>query len=54
MSEASANAELKRFIAKFTPDIARLANAALVKMRKRLPGAVRLVYDNYNALGVGF
>jgi hypothetical protein len=27
---------------------------ALAKMRARLPGAVELVYDNYNALAIGF
>jgi hypothetical protein len=41
-------------LAKYTPEIAGLAKAALVKMRKRLPGAVEMVYDNYNALVIGF
>lgn len=36
------------------PSIAALARRALIKMRKRLPGALELVYDNYNALAVGF
>lgn len=31
-----------------------LAKAVLKKMRARMPGAVELVYDNYNALVVGF
>ena len=31
-----------------------LAKTVLKKMRARLPGAVELVYDNYNALVVGF
>jgi hypothetical protein len=26
----------------------------LAKMRARLPGAIELVYDNYNALAIGF
>src|SRR5438105_11524764 len=30
------------------------ARAVLATMRKRLPGAVELVYDNYNGLVVGF
>jgi len=42
------------FLAKYDPKIASLARSALVKMRKRLPGAVELVYDNYNALVIGF
>lgn len=46
--------ELKRFIGRYSPEIAALGYAALVRMRKRLPTAVQLVYDNYNALGVGF
>jgi hypothetical protein len=33
---------------------AKLARAALTTMRKRLPGAVELVYDNAYALLVGF
>jgi hypothetical protein len=47
-------AQLKAFIAKFEPEIAALAEAALAKMRQRLPSAVQLVYDNYNALAIGF
>jgi hypothetical protein len=55
MSEASeAKAQLAGFIAKFTPEVAAVAKAALVKMRKRYPTALELVYDNYNALGIGF
>ena len=47
-------AQLEGFLAKYTPEIAGLAKAALVKMRKRLPGAVEMVYDNFNALVIGF
>ena len=42
------------FIAKFDPAIARLTRAARTRVRKRLPTAVELVYDNYNALAIGF
>jgi hypothetical protein len=42
------------FIAKFDPAIAKLTRGARAKMRKRLPTAVELVYDNYNALAIGF
>jgi Domain of unknown function (DU1801) len=31
-----------------------VAKKALAKMRKRAPGALELVYDNYNALAIGF
>ena len=46
--------QLDDFLAKYTPEIRRVARAALAKMRKRLPGAVHLVYDNYNALVITF
>lgn len=46
--------QLARFIAKFDPAIAKLVRAARSKLRQRLPGAVELVYDNYNALAIGF
>jgi hypothetical protein len=46
--------QLDGFLAKYTPEIEKLARAALAKMRKRLPGAVQLVYDNYNALVIAF
>ncbi len=47
-------AQLAGFLAKFTPEIAALAKAALVKMRARLPNAIQMVYDNYNFLVIGF
>ncbi len=47
-------AQLAGFLAKYTPETAALARAVLTKMRARLPGAIELVYDNYNALAVGF
>jgi hypothetical protein len=46
--------QLEQFIDKYSPDIGALARAALRRMRHRLPGAVELVYDNYNALVIGF
>jgi len=45
---------LDEFIDKFTPEIARQARAAVKKMRARFPEAHTLVYDNYNALAIGF
>ncbi len=41
-------------MAKYTPDLAKSAKAMLRKMRKRLPGAIELVYDNWNGLVIGF
>jgi len=54
MTGPTAESQLAGFLAKFTPDVAALAKACLAKMRKRLPGAVQPVYDNYNALAIGF
>ncbi len=51
---ASPSAQLNGFLAKFTPEVAAAAKATLMKMRARLPGAIELVYDNYNALAIGF
>lgn len=42
------------FLARFDPKIAADARRAIRAMRRRLPGAVELVYDNYNALVIGF
>jgi len=46
--------QLASFLAKYTPAVAKVARAAHRKMRQRLPGAIELVYDNYNALVIGF
>jgi len=42
------------FIAKFDPHIARLLTSSRRALRKKFPTAVELVYDNYNALAIGF
>jgi len=46
--------QLRSFLDRFSPEIAALARAARAKLRKRLPGAIEMVYDNYNALVIGF
>ena len=43
-----------RFLDAYTPEIAAIAREALAKLRKRLPHAIEMVYDNYNALACGF
>jgi hypothetical protein len=53
-SSSMPRAQLDAFIGKFNPDVAAMARGALRIMEKRLPGATRLVYDNYNALAIGF
>jgi hypothetical protein len=54
VSDESPEQQLEEFISRYTPEIGRLARAVLARMAKRLPGAVQLVYDNYNALVIGF
>lgn len=54
MKDNSSANQLAAFIARYTPEIGALAKAVLARMRARLPGAVELVYDNYNALAIGF
>src|SRR5262249_1918617 len=46
--------QLDGFLAKYSPAVAAQAREVLAAMRARLPGAVELVYDNYNALAIGF
>jgi hypothetical protein len=45
---------LAGFIATFDPAIRKLVRSARVSLRQRLPTAIELVYDNYNALVIGF
>jgi len=47
-------AQLKSFLAKYTPAMRAEMQAAHSKMRKLLPGAVEMVYDNWNGLVIGF
>jgi hypothetical protein len=54
MSEVTPARQLAACLAKYEPSVAASAKGALRRLRKRLPGAVELVYDNYNALAVGF
>lgn len=54
MSVAEPEAQLARFVEKFSP-----ANQALIRevrdaLRTRLPGAYELVYDNYNFFVIGY
>ena len=46
--------QLDKFLAKYERAVSAMARGAIAIMRKRLPGAVELVYDNYNALAIGF
>lgn len=53
-SSAPPNAQIKGFIDKFDPNVAKLARAYRAALRKRFPTATELVYDNYQALAFGF
>ena len=46
--------QVSSFIAKFDPAMARRIRAARTAMRKRLPTALELVYDNYNFFVIGY
>jgi hypothetical protein len=50
----TAERQFASFLARFDPKVAAGARRAIRRMRERLPGAVELVYDNYNALVIGF
>jgi hypothetical protein len=49
-----ARGQLDTFVDKFTPEVAALTRALLAKAKARIPGATIIVYDNYNALAIGF
>ncbi|HET7437416.1 MAG TPA: DUF1801 domain-containing protein [Thermoanaerobaculia bacterium] len=53
MSEA-AETQLARFLARYSPEVAAVARDARAALAARMPHAVQLVYDNYNALVIVF
>ena len=54
LAQADAQSQLDSFLDKYDPDVAAFARRALAKMRKLVPGAIEMVYDNYNWLVIGF
>ncbi len=54
ISPAEAERQLESFLKKYDPEVAAFARRTLTKMRKLVPGAVEMVYDNYNWLVIGF
>jgi hypothetical protein len=54
MALTSPERQLAGFIARFSPEVARVAKAARTRVRKLLPNAFELVYDNYNALALAY
>ena len=54
MDAHDAENQLESFLAKYEPGVAGCARAVRSALRKRFPGAFELIYDNYNALAIGF
>jgi len=54
ISPAAAERQLESFLEKYDPEVAAFARRTLAKMRKLVPGAIEMVYDNYNWLVIGF
>ena len=50
----TAQRQFETFLRKYDPAIAAEAKKSLAKLRRLIPNAVEMVYDNYNALVVGF
>lgn len=53
-AEQSPATQLAGFVAKYEPAVGRLVRATRAAMRKRLPTALELVYDNYQFLAIGY
>lgn len=51
---ATPASQIKDFIAKFDPSVARKIRACRAAVRKLLPTAIEQVYDNYNFLAIGY
>jgi hypothetical protein len=49
-----ARVQFEGFLRKYKPGVAAEAKKSLAKLRKLIPNAIEMVYDNYNALVVGF
>jgi hypothetical protein len=53
-SKSTAEQQLRGFIAKFTPQHQALIRSVRKALRRRLPAAHELVYDNYNFFVIGY
>lgn len=54
MIDGTPASRLAGFLGKYEPAVAAFTKGALALLRRRLPGAFELIYDNYNALVIGF
>jgi len=50
----AARQQLEQAFSDYAPEIATAGRTLLERLHKRVPGAAMLVYDNYNALAIGF
>src|SRR6202007_2362251 len=49
-----AQEQFEGFLSKYQSGVAVEAKKSLAKLRKLVPNAIEMVYDNYNALVIGF
>src|SRR5687768_9244730 len=54
LAPATPARQVAGFLARFDPKIAHIARHARMALRRRLPTALELVYDNFHALVMGF
>jgi hypothetical protein len=54
VSQKSPAKQLAELMAKYDPAIAKLANKALARLRKLIPGAIETVYEYSHSLLIGF
>ena len=54
MSQPDAEEQWETFLSRYLPEIQEQARECRSLMQARLPGAVEMVYDNYNALVIGY
>lgn len=54
MSSPTPAAQLAEFIGRYSPEIERSFKFARRRMRALVPRGYELIYDNYNALGIGY
>ncbi len=54
MASPTPAAQLKGMFAKYTPAMSAAMKTAHQRMRQLVPGAVEMVYDNWNGLVIGF
>lgn len=54
MARTDPERQLTGFLAKYSAEVSGMAEAVRGRMRKLYPTALELVYDNYNALAIGY